>query len=820
MGTNELLNRCSHLIAKAEGKPGYQLLSDYFELIRKIDDRGRALDKNKTVQRLSAKMAAQGGSKAVKYYELWKRSLLFAARDDFDSYLLYLEWNRDSRKKFYQPRRKVLKTVVNDLQDLEDDKLDFLAVSMPPRVGKLVSDDTSVLTKDGWKNHGDLKVGDMVVSPLGAFVRVTHVFEKNFANVRVKFTDGTYADVHENHEWVVYNRHHGRYETLETKQMMSDYEVGEKNKHGHRYFYQLPIKNFMYGEEKELAVEPYTLGKCLGDETTDKKAIPQEYLCASVDQRLNLLAGLLDSNGCLLRKERRYRFFAREPQLKEDFISLVSTFGWRCDVAEYKPPYVSLECNSVPYFTVTFTPTCFIPCKYDINQLYRFSNPRKVSVCGFEKIEPKRGNCISVEGGVYCIGRRLTVTHNSTLGIFYVTWLMGRHPDLANVMSGHSDKLTKGFYKEVLSILKNPDDYLWNDVFPDCKIAKVSAEDESIDINRDKRFPTLTCRSISGTLTGAVEVGRLLYVDDIIEDLEEALNLDRLENKYNAYLNQLKDRKKDNAKELHIGTRWAVTDVIGRIREQYEGNPRYRFRVIPAVDEKDESNFDYPYGLGFSTKYYHDMRESIDPATWHAKYLGEPYMREGLLFPRDELNWYNGVLPGGEPDMIVSVCDVAWGGGDDLVMPFAYVYGDSVYIDDIICTNGDKSVTQPIVVGKMKQHKPHKTRFEANNGGDEYSDSVSGELRKQGLYMNVTHRRAPNTTSKMARIIQYAPEIKRFYFRDTAHSSVEYRQAMKKLCSFVQNGKNKHDDVPDAFAQLVDFIYNGGTEVKIFNRVF
>jgi predicted phage terminase large subunit-like protein len=397
---------------------------------------------------------------------------------------------------------------------------------------------------------------------------------------------------------------------------------------------------------------------------------------------------------------------------------------------------------------------------------------------------------------------------------------MGRHPDLANVMSGHSDKLTKGFYKEVLSILKNPDDYLWNDVFPDCKIAKVSAEDESIDINRDKRFPTLTCRSISGTLTGAVEVGRLLYVDDIIEDLEEALNLDRLENKYNAYLNQLKDRKKDNAKELHIGTRWAVTDVIGRIREQYEGNPRYRFRVIPAVDENDESNFDYPYGLGFSTKYYQDMRESIDPATWHAKYLGEPYMREGLLFPRDELNWYNGVLPGGEPDMIVSVCDVAWGGGDDLVMPFAYVYGDSVYIEDIICTNGDKSVTQPIVVGKMKQHKPHKTRFEANNGGDEYSDSVSGELRKQGLYMNVTHRRAPNTTSKMARIIQYAPEIKRFYFRDTAHSSVEYRQAMKKLCSFVQNGKNKHDDVPDAFAQLVDFIYNGGTEVKIFNRIF
>jgi predicted phage terminase large subunit-like protein len=200
--------------------------------------------------------------------------------------------------------------------------------------------------------------------------------------------------------------------------------------------------------------------------------------------------------------------------------------------------------------------------------------------------------------------------------------------------------------------------------------------------------------------------------------------------------------------------------------------------------------------------------------------LGEPYVREGLLFPRDELNWYNGVLPGGEPDIIAAVCDVAWGGGDDLFMPFAYVYGDSVYIDDIICNNGDKDVTQPIVIGKMKQHRPHKTRFEANNGGSEYSDYVSGELRKQGVYLNITHRRAPNTTSKMARIIQYAPEIKRFYFRDSAHSSAEYRQAMKKLCSFVQNGKNKHDDVPDGLAQLVEFIFNSGTEIKIFNRFF
>lgn len=550
---NELIGRCEHLIATSDNMPSYRLLSDYFELVRKLSNRmsnrKRALEKNATVQKLSAKMAAKLSAEgrtetAVKFYDLRKRSLLFAAHDDFDSYLIYLEWNRPPEKKFYQPRRKILRTVVRDLQELEDDKLDFLAVSMPPRVGK------------------------------------------------------------------------------------------------------------------------------------------------------------------------------------------------------------------------------------------------------------------------------------STLGIFYVTWLMGRHPELANVMSGHSDKLTKGFYKEVLSILKNSDDYLWNDVFPNCSIAKVSAEEESIDINSDKRFPTLTCRSISGTLTGAVEVGRLLYVDDIIEDLEEALNVDRLENKYNAYLNQLKDRKKDKSKELHIGTRWAVGDVIGRIKEQYEDNPRYRFRVIPALDNQDESNFDYPYGLGFSTEYYRDMRDSIDNATWCAKYLGDPYVREGLLFPKDELNRYNGVLPDGSPDMVVSICDVAWGGGDDLFMPFAYIYGDDVYIDDLICNNGDKTVTRPIVLGKMKKHRPHKTRFEANNGGEEYAEYIDKKLKKENIRLNISHRRAENTTSKMARIIQYAPDIKKFHFRDDKHCSSEYRKAMQKLVTFIQNGKNKHDDVPDGLAQLADFIYNGGTTIKIGKRPF
>ena len=409
----------------------------------------------------------------------------------------------------------------------------------------------------------------------------------------------------------------------------------------------------------------------------------------------------------------------------------------------------------------------------------------------------------------------------STLCIFFMTWIMGRSPDSANVMSGHSDKLTDGFYRELLSILTDPTQYAWAEIFPSVPIADNSAKNETIDLNKKKRFPTMTCRSISGTLTGAVEIGNdgILYCDDLIEDLEESLNPLRLQAKYDAYLNQLKDRKKLGAVELMVGTRWNTADPLGRIQEQYAGNPRYRFRVIPALDENGESNFNYQYGLGFDTAYYLDMKESIDDATWCAKYMGNPYIREGLLFPEDELLTYNGILPDGDPEK-VAVCDVAWGGGDSLSMPILYKFGADVYVHDVVFNRGDKTITYPVVVGRLKHHHPHKARFEANNGGHEYADNVDKELRKDGVHINVFSRKAPNNQSKLARIIQFAPDIKRFYFLADRYRSKEYREFMREVTTFVQTGKNPHDDACDSLAMAADEIYHGNGIVEVFKRPF
>lgn len=411
----------------------------------------------------------------------------------------------------------------------------------------------------------------------------------------------------------------------------------------------------------------------------------------------------------------------------------------------------------------------------------------------------------------------------STLCIFFLTWVIGRHPESHNAMSGHSGILADRFYRDVLKLTEN-EEYTFKEIFPEIELANKSSEKNELFYSPTEAFATLTCRGIDGTWTGAVDISSdgYLYVDDMVRDRTESLSPIRLENRYQDYLNVLVDRKNDGSKELMVGTRWNVLDPLGRVEAENKNNPKYRFRKIPALNEKDESNFQYDYGVGFSTEYYRNMRDRLDRNEWMAKYQQMPFVREGLLFPLDELNYYNGVLPDGEC-ITAAACDVAWGGNDSLSMPFGKLFGSTddgpIYIPDWIFNKGDKYTTKPIVVAKTLQHQPNMERFEANNGGDEYAEDIDRQLKDKGLKTNISWAKASNQISKMAKIIQYAPDIKRrFYFLKPELQSEEYRAAMEELGMFTQLGKNEHDDSPDGLVQLFQLFDGGMTKVEIMSR--
>lgn len=399
----------------------------------------------------------------------------------------------------------------------------------------------------------------------------------------------------------------------------------------------------------------------------------------------------------------------------------------------------------------------------------------------------------------------------STLCIFFLTWVIGRHPESHNAMSGHSGILADRFYNDVQKLTQN-EEYTFSEIFPEVKLCKKSAEKNELSFSELEAFATLTCRGIDGTWTGAVDISSdgYLYVDDMVRDRTESLSPIRLENRYQDYLNVLVDRKNDGSKELMVGTRWNVYDPLGRVEAENQNDPRYRFRKIPALDENDESNFQYDYGKGYSTEYYHKLRKRLDKNEWMAKYMQRPFIREGLLFPEEELNFYNGVLPDGNC-ITAAACDVAWGGGDSLSMPFGKAFGSReegpVYIPDWIFNPGDKYVTKPLVTAKCLQNEPNMVKFEADNGGDEYAESIDSLLQKQGFKTNVSWKKASNKMGKLAKIIQYAPDIKRrFYFLKPELQSQEYKKAMEELMMFVQVGSNPHDDAADGLVQLLQLI--------------
>lgn len=409
----------------------------------------------------------------------------------------------------------------------------------------------------------------------------------------------------------------------------------------------------------------------------------------------------------------------------------------------------------------------------------------------------------------------------TALAIFYLTWLAGRNPDEPMLTGSHSNSFVRGVYDECLRIFDKDGEYLWNDVFPDVTVSNTNAKDCRIDLGKRKRFETLEFTSIGTGNAGLYRASTLLYCDDLVSGIEVALSKPRLDKLWETYTTDLRQRKIGNkCKELHIATRWSVHDVIGRLEQNYGDSDRNRFIVMPAMNEKDESNFDYDYGVGYSTETLRKQREVMDEMSWKALYMNQPVEREGLLFPADELRYFNGVLPDGEPDRKLMVMDIAWGGGDFTACPIAYVYGDAVFIPDLVFNNGDKTVTRPEVVGKIIQHKINVARGEANNGGDEYCDVVDSQLRQQGYHCSVRSQRAPSGQSKLSRIIQYAPDIKRFYFLDEKQQSKEYKAFIEQVTMFTQLGKVPHDDAPDSLAQLADELYNGISKIEPVKRPF
>lgn len=403
----------------------------------------------------------------------------------------------------------------------------------------------------------------------------------------------------------------------------------------------------------------------------------------------------------------------------------------------------------------------------------------------------------------------------STIGLFFMAWIAGRFPDEHIFGAGYASGLVNTFYKGVLDFIDS-EEYRFYEIFPEANgRLTTSAKDMTIDIWENERYKTLTFRSIDGQITGALEASSLLYLDDMCSGIEEAMNIDRLEKLWSKVTVDLMQRRVQNERTgrsapiLAIGTIWSVHDPISRLKNKYKDSPRFRSREMPALNIEGESNFNYDMGVGFTTEMYLELKANMDEVSWLCVYQQQPVERDGLLFPNSCIKRYL-TLPKVEPDGIVAWCDVAFGGDDYLNFPIGYVYGSDLYVVDTVfrCKAG-YNVTEPMVASKIIQHGVQIARFEANNGGDFYARDVDDIIKKSSTHKcNITWCTAGSKASKLVRIIQYAPDIKNFYFRDPSmyKPTDDYGLMMQNVTTFVQTGSSPHDDGPDGLAGLAKMV--------------
>lgn len=419
----------------------------------------------------------------------------------------------------------------------------------------------------------------------------------------------------------------------------------------------------------------------------------------------------------------------------------------------------------------------------------------------------------------------------TSLLMFYMTWTIGRNSERANLYCAYSDVITSAFYNGVLEIINDPVTYTWHEIFPGAELVATNSKDETLNIDRRKRYASLTCRSLYSTLNGAVDVNGILMSDDLISGIEEAMSKDRLTAAWSKVDNNLLTRAKSGCKILWCGTRWSLTDPIGLRIDTVLNNPKFaRRRVkiinIPALNEKDESNFHYKYGVGFDTAYYQQRRASFernnDMASWNAQYQGEPIERDGAVFSPGDFRYYNGVLPEGEPDRIFAALDPSWGGGDFCAMPVIFKYGNELYVHDVVYDNGDKRVTQALVADKVIEHGVGALQVEATKMTEDYAEGVDEILRKRKKRINLTTKVAQRTTGgKTQRIFDKAPDIReRMVFLDDGKRSKPYQLFMQNVYSFKIVGKNKNDDAPDSLCMAVCMDEETSYRPRVMQRLF
>lgn len=831
----------------------------------------------------------------MEYEKHLKNAYKIGARVSLEHYMVYREWEEENG--FFKIRYNIMQGYIHFLQEIEcNPKFEFLVANMPSGYGKLIANEIPVLTKDGWKKHGELKVGDYVISPNGNFVKVNIVHPKRLANVKVTFEDGEEILCHNQHEWYVYDRNAQEIkERVETNYLIKNLH----NKDGRNRFL-IPLRDIVKGEKKELPVDPYTYGVWLGDGTTRQGKITQNnkdtiifdyipypitssfngatnnvksytftglatdlhkiglcyqhkkvekyihdsYLTASVEQRLELLAGLIDTDGYLDRVKQRYIISTCGKKLKDDIVTLISTFGWRTCVTVV-PPYISTNGikGKKDIYYISFSPTLKVPCKLERKKLSKVHKQRRIGISNIEFVKPTEGNCITVDGGLYLVGRTLKTTHNTYPEKISEAWSFGIDDSGTILSICSNDRVVKGGSRAVIDEIKST---TFGEVFPHLQYDK---KDKDFFLKEtDGEWKLKNCNLLASYYASTTEsdvvgerASKRIHLDDLYPDYKEAMNKDLNEKYFNKFQTVWKKRFIQEAKYHKIvitGTLWSSDDFIARVIAwlksiyKFYKHPKYPYTFV-AYENNDPKKsvvcaiiqvpaLDYETGKSVcpelrSTEKILEDKNAIEDYLFQTNFQQIPTDPETLFFSYGRLKTYD-VIPSTDYRGAYAVIDANRKTGKDFfAMPiFKKVETDDhfeYYLKDCLFTREATKDMYDMIVNKIIEHHIIQISIESN-ATSELKKALDDRLKAMN-YLFCEINEVWNEVPKKIRIQSEKGAIKKalvFPKKGLFGINTDVGAFMDNLTTYNDGGQNANDDAPDSCALFISEIVEEKTE--------
>jgi len=402
-------------------------------------------------------------------------------------------------------------------------------------------------------------------------------------------------------------------------------------------------------------------------------------------------------------------------------------------------------------------------------------------------------------------------TGKSYIVTLFAAWVLGLYPEESIMRNTYASTLAEKFSNDIKKIIKSEG---YQEVFGYIKFTRDKVN--NWELEKSRHGVSYFCAGVGGAITG-FGASKFAILDDSIKNAEEALSEGVLEKKWDWYTSTHMSRMEKGCKEIHIATRWSKRDIIGRLLEDEENLSQRKYKVInvPAlVDDGHGNEISFCEEVK-STREYLYLKSITDELIWEAEFMQNPVEAKGRLYIREDMKWFEMKnIEKTIPDAVISVGDIADEGSDSLCVPIGYVFGDEVYIVDVVFTREAIELSSPEVVGKLIEHKVDSIQFESNNGGKGYALEIKRQLKAEGARTTVTWK--PTVQNKHTRIIMNSGQIKeRFRFRKDVRVGSEYDRYIKEILKYNKNGKAKHDDALDGTTMLNEFIQQD-SEIQVW----